>query len=279
MSTTTALNLLFPEYTDGQKVRHQDTLDVEQKVFSILDAYLQPSSAISTPTAAQEIDKLFPPASVDYTALLHLWDLVIVVTRRVDQGPPRPSDPATIAIANWDDEPTKLWADLPVLDHVLTDNVETHGIIINDDSDHQKRSRIRDINFQSFAARLTTAGVSDISRLAVYRIRNVLEVDPDFYIRGYDKVGPHLDTGIPVANVWISLASKLIFGFCKVNGEGASRNDMGGGKYWKGSAGFSVERWEFWKQRLDEIAVNDEASGETRDMAKKMKETMIAAED
>jgi hypothetical protein len=53
---------------------------------------------------------------------------------------------------------------------------------------------------------------------------------------------------------------------------------MGGGKHWKGSAGFSVERWEFWKQRLDEIAVNDEASEVTRDIAKKMKETMIAAE-
>ncbi|KAF8189013.1 hypothetical protein BJ912DRAFT_817950, partial [Pholiota molesta] len=255
----------------------------EQKVFSILDAYLQPSSAISTPSAAQEIDKLFPPASVDYTALLHLWDLVTAVVEQIPWQHPSQDrlvaliktlrdlpDPTTIAIANWDDEPTKLWADLPVLDHVLTDNVETH--------DHQKRSRIRDINFQAFAARLTTEGVSDISRLAVYRIRNVLEVDPDFYIRGYDKVGPHLDTGIPVANVWISLASKLIFGFCKVNGEGASRNDMGGGKHWKGSAGFSVERWEFWKQRLDEIAVNDEASEETRGIAKKMKETMIAAE-
>jgi hypothetical protein len=140
MSTTTALSLSFPEYTDGQKVRHQDTLDVEQKVFSILDAYLQPSSAISTPTAAEEIDKLFPPASVDYTALLHLWDLVIMVVEQIPWQHPSQDrlvalikalrdlpDPTTIAIANWDDEPTKLWADLPVLDHVLTDNVETHG--------------------------------------------------------------------------------------------------------------------------------------------------------
>jgi hypothetical protein len=151
------------------------------------------------------------------------------------------------------------------------------GIIINDDSEEEKGSRIRDINFQAFAARLTIEGVWDVSRLAVYRIRNVLEVDPDFYLPGYDKVGPHLDTGIPVANVWISLAGKLIFGLCKVNGEGAARNDMAAGKYWKGSVGFSVERWEFWKQRLDEVA-NDEASEETRGIAKKIKETMIAAE-
>jgi hypothetical protein len=125
---------------------------------------------------------------------------------------------------------------------------------------------------------LTTEGVIDISKLAVFRLRDVLEEDPDYYIEGYNEVGPHLDTGILPANVWISLASKLIFGFCKANGEGASRNHMGGGKHWKGSVGFSIERWEFWKQRLDEIAINDEASEETRGIAKKMKETMIAAE-
>jgi hypothetical protein len=152
------------------------------------------------------------------------------------------------------------------------------GIIINDDSDSEKQSRIRDINFQAFAARLTTEGVFDLSRLAVYRIRNVLEEDPNFYIASYDKVGPHLDAGILPANVWISLASKPIFGFSKANGEGADRNDMAGGKHWKGSAGFSVERWQFWKQKLDEIAINDEASEATREIAKKTKETMIAAE-
>jgi hypothetical protein len=152
------------------------------------------------------------------------------------------------------------------------------GIVIDDDSEEEKGSRIRDINFQAFAARLTIEGVWDVSRLAVYSIRDVLEEDPDFDVPGYDKVGPHLDTGIPVANVWISLAGKLIFGLCKVNGEGAARNDMPGGKHWKGSVGFSVERWEFWKQRLDEVAINDEASEETRGIAKKMKEMMIAAE-
>ncbi|KAF8189026.1 hypothetical protein BJ912DRAFT_926211 [Pholiota molesta] len=39
-----------------------------------------------------------------------------------------------------------------------------------------------------------------------------------------------------------------------------------------------VERWKFWGQRLDEIAMNDEASEETRGNAKKMKEMMITTE-
>ncbi|KAF8972515.1 hypothetical protein BDZ97DRAFT_2054011 [Flammula alnicola] len=279
----------------GKKTRHQSTLDVEQKVFSILDAYLQPSSEMSATTAAEEIDKLFPTntssSSLEFTSLMHLWDLFIVVVEQIPWQHPSQDkvaalmkaihdlpNPRTIVIADWDNRQATLWTDLPILDDVLTDNVETHGIIINNDSDEEKQSRIHDINFQGFAARLTAEGVFDLSRLAVYRLRNVLEEDPDYYIAGYDKVGPHLDACILPANVWVSLAAKTIFGFCRANGEGASRNDMAGGKHWKGSAGFSVEQWQFWKQRLEEIAVNDEASKETRAVAKKMKETMIAAE-
>ncbi|KAF8180616.1 hypothetical protein BJ912DRAFT_929258 [Pholiota molesta] len=202
MSTTTALSL-------AEKAQHLSTLDVERKVFSILDAYLQPSSAISATTAAEAIATLFPPGSVDYDPLLHLWDLFIAVDRLVAliktlRDLP---DPTTITIVDWGNGPTKL------------------GLI----SQFLKQSRIRDINFQAFAARLTTEGVIDISKLAVFRLRDVLEEDPDHYIEGYNEVGPHLDTGILPANVWITLASKLIFGFCKANGEGASRNHMGGG--------------------------------------------------
>jgi hypothetical protein len=40
-----------------------------------------------------------------------------------------------------------------------------------------------------------------------------------------------------------------------------------------------MERWEFWKEKLGGIAVNPEASEETRAIARKMKERMIVAED
>lgn len=150
--------------------------------------------------------------------------------------------------------------------------------MINDDSDEEKASRLRDINFQGFAARLTVEAVRDVSRLAVCRLRDILEGDPDYYIPGYDKVGPHLDACIRPAEVWISLAAQVILRFCRANGEGAVRNDLPGGKYWKGKEGFSFERWEFWKLKLDEIAVNGEASEDTRNIAKGMKEKMVATE-
>lgn len=153
------------------------------------------------------------------------------------------------------------------------------GIIINDDSDEQKRSRLRDINFQGFAARLTAEGVWDLSRVGVYRLRDVLEEDPDYYIAGYTKLGPHLDVCIRPAEVWISLCAGVISRLCRSNGQGADRNDMPGGKHWGGKRGFSMERWEFWKEKLGGIAVNPEASEETRAIARKMKERMIVAED
>lgn len=53
---------------------------------------------------------------------------------------------------------------------------------------------------------------------------------------------------------------------------------MAGGKHWKGKDGFSMDRWEFWKRRLDKIAVNEKASEETRSIAKTMKEKMVATE-
>jgi hypothetical protein len=45
-----------------------------------------------------------------------------------------------------------------------------------------------------------------------------------------------------------------------------------GGKYRKGREQFSVDGWEFCKQKLDEI-VNEETSEETRSVAKKMNAT------
>ena len=114
----------------------------------------------------------------------------------------------------------------------------------------------------------------------MYRLRDLLEEDPDddHTPEVDNKQGPHLDAYILPAAVWISIASTVIFGFCKVNGDGADRNDICGGKHWTGSEGFSVDRWEWWKQRLEQIAVNEEASEETRNIAKKMMETMVITE-
>lgn len=72
----------------------------------------------------------------------------------------------------------------------------------------------------------------------VYRLRDALVRNSDYDWEDYDQVELHLDACFLAANVWILLAVKNIWGFCNVNGDGASRNDIVGGKEWTGSQGF-----------------------------------------
>jgi len=151
MSTPSTLNLVPPKHTEEQQ--DLSTLDAEQKTFTILDVYLQPSSEVSATTAAQEINNLFPenPDSQQgtlnqeaYTFLLRLWELFVVVVEQIPWQHPSQDkiieltkairdlpNPITIMLEHALGDQVKLWADLPVLDEVLTDNVETHGNIIS----------------------------------------------------------------------------------------------------------------------------------------------------
>ncbi|KAF9567162.1 hypothetical protein CPC08DRAFT_814364 [Agrocybe pediades] len=288
---TSNFDLFFPKFSRESA----SSSDAERRVFDILKSYAQTSSTTTAESVANEIDVLYPtnPATgtIDYMTLEHLWELFVGIAEQIpwtDSAQDKLVEvlkalrdlpqQRSMVIDHWEKVPVKIWADIPVLPYVLSDGVETHGVIINDESEAEKQSRIRDLNFQGFAARLTNAKIFDLSRLAVYRIRSVLEDDADYYITGYDDVGTHLDVNILPAQVWIDLTSKLLYDLCQENGAGAARNDIAGGKHWKGAAGFSRARWDFWKQKLDEIAENDKAKEETRKTARKMKATMLAAE-
>ncbi|KAF9529963.1 hypothetical protein CPB83DRAFT_925422 [Crepidotus variabilis] len=81
------------------------------------------------------------------------------------------------------------------------------------------------------------------------------------------------------AEVWIKRCAKLLHRLSKTHGEGVSQNDMADEKHWKGAKGFSVERWNFWKEILDVITVSEQASKRTRLTARDLKAIMIAAEE
>ena len=55
MSATTTLNLVFPQESERDKAEHLSTLDIEPKIFALLNAFFQPSSEVSAAIAAQEI--------------------------------------------------------------------------------------------------------------------------------------------------------------------------------------------------------------------------------
>jgi hypothetical protein len=150
MSTTNALNLVFPQESERQQAQHPSTLDVEPKVFSLLNAYLQPSSEVAAAIVAQEITQLYPtdpasqqPGTYDteaYDFLLRLWELLISVVEQIPWQHPSQDkmielmkairdspNPATISFEDGVSHRVKLWTDLPVLSSVLTDNVKSHG--------------------------------------------------------------------------------------------------------------------------------------------------------
>ena len=150
MSTTSPLNFVFPEETERDKSWHQSNLELESKIFTILDTYLQPSSGVAAVIAAQEITQLYPtdPAtqtpgthdSLAFTFLYRLWELFIIVVEQIPWYHTSQDkvielmkairdipNPTPITFDDGFSHGVKLWTDLPVLGAVLVDNVETHG--------------------------------------------------------------------------------------------------------------------------------------------------------
>jgi hypothetical protein len=129
---------------------HLSNLELEWKIFMILDTYLQPSSGVSAVIAAQEITQLYPtdsatqtPGTHDslaFTFLYRLWELFVIVVEQIPWHHTSQDkvielmkairdipSPTAITFDDGFSHGVKLWADLPVLGAVLVDNVETHG--------------------------------------------------------------------------------------------------------------------------------------------------------
>ena len=74
-----------------------------------------------------------------------------------------------------------------------------------------------------------------------------------------------LDSSVLVASVWISIAGeKLYRKMVEEDGD-----DVPSGGLWEPPLkGFTVESWEFWKGAFGEVSRCDEASEETRKIAR-----------
>jgi len=136
-------NLVFSNHSRDD----ESSLETDKRVFAILNAYIQSSSSVKAIAAAQDIDSLYPtdPATktIDYTSFEHLWELFVGVAEQIPWNHPAQDklvdllkalrdlpDPRSMIIADWDEQPAKVWADMPVLAYVLSDGVESHGELI-----------------------------------------------------------------------------------------------------------------------------------------------------
>lgn len=82
------------------------------------------------------------------------------------------------------------------------------------------------------------------------------------------------------AAVWIRLAGPVIYKYC-VEGydkAGATCRLLEGSTWqWTGDLGFNLERWEFWKRRLGELAV-EVSEEETQRLLEEALSTMESVE-
>lgn len=82
------------------------------------------------------------------------------------------------------------------------------------------------------------------------------------------------ETDLPAALQWLIHASKIIYRDGQSMGAGWDlRSEKGVGK-----AGFSQERWEFWKDRLEELQKSDAIGEEVRQLLRTATVAMGKAE-
>ena len=84
-----------------------------------------------------------------------------------------------------------------------------------------------------------------------------------------------VEVHLPPMAVWIFLVGHIIYRYCQSNQDGTGEPEVqkwiggrdGGNQLWTRRDGFSLERWDFWKRRLEVISRLNEASEEARQHA------------
>lgn len=112
------------------------------------------------------------------------------------------------------------------------------------------------ISLNSYAARLLELRLGYWTRLAVWALMKALEQPPEAYRSS-------LNCAVAAAAEWIIHSGFFIFerlielGTDGISGERTGEGDesrrVSIGPLFKGKAGLTMERWQFWKQRFGEV--------------------------
>ena len=139
MAASTPLNLVLQSSDNEPWI-------INQKIFNILNTYLQPNADQTPANAAQEIGKLSPlkrPREEDKENedpaifLFEMWDVVVSLAEQIPWNHPGQNrlveliqalrdlpEPKTVELKNWDDQ--VVYSDLPLLGPVMTER--NHGM-------------------------------------------------------------------------------------------------------------------------------------------------------
>ncbi|KAE8353402.1 hypothetical protein BDV28DRAFT_148139 [Aspergillus coremiiformis] len=246
------------------------------QIFAILNEYLQPSSSTIPSVAAQSIHGLATPLLADAESLEEfLWEFWVVfinVTKQIPCESPSQQrsvelvkalikiPPTTIQI--WGND-TRLWIDLPLLGPEMR---EAWNEVPTANEAAQSGEKVKDwVNLNSFVARLLALDAQQWTTLAVWALRDALEEESS---------GPKLDCNLTVAREWFK-HSGLVLRQQTMAMENKEDRSLAGGSLYQGPAKLCSERWNFWKERLDQIGGR---GGEAGQIASVAKEAMDQAE-
>lgn len=295
------------------KFDDDDPWIIEQRMFNLLDDYLQPASTISVLDTAQALDSLFPthrsdedqpqgePREPPESFLLHMWPLFLNIAVQIPHDHPAQDKLAELVktlkslvsktpIAHIDGSDTELWKDLPLLFPTIEeelerrfhpfpagirDNVLTKSPEMSNCDEKSKQSRR---NASSFLARLTRDHTADWFALAICEVGGRLEGHVVFRHAHAHRGTPVLDF-IPERDQDIESA----FDWISICGHVLFSLDVeversGGGPLWEGKLGLCPERWQLWKRRLGGLAAFDGVSERTRELAKETRDRMEVVE-
>lgn len=275
--TTPPFTIERPTYSETE-IAENTWYTIELGIYDILASVMESGGA--TPiSAAQQLCSLFPtnrPAifAGNEGPESFLWEFWGIVAKVIGKTPFEGAyqerlvdflkalrdfpDPVELQLENWGS--VKLWADLPLLGPVFREALDTD----------------QGVNLEAFLARLTQAGIANWSWLGLVSLHAALEVEPDSRARAYEEQGPILEARVPRAVMWLEIAGRKLY---EGVAEGALRNERyGSGGNWKGAAGFSQERWNYWKKRFGEISVQEQASEATKNLAEKGEQMMAGLE-
>ena len=270
--------------------------EIEHKVFDILLLYLPENGKLSTKDAADLIDGLYPtkrPGDEKESPeefLSNLWNITNRLAGQIDCDTV-PMNRLVSLIKTVRDLPSKqtlqplapsdyrrrVWQDLPGMFLDLGELYRRECLMLLRTKSLDAKICALEINIfglqpetteylrwrntNSFIALLAAEGMGSCYYYALLTARMALE-EVKTKTKEKKEMKTIVQCYVPVAATYFILCTPALYDACLLRW-GADSGHVGG-PLWNGVRGYSVERWQFWMSRFEELAGHEFATSETK---------------
>ncbi|PLB45052.1 hypothetical protein P170DRAFT_513123 [Aspergillus steynii IBT 23096] len=250
-----------------------ESTGTQERLFKSLNDYLQSEGSISASSTAQRIDAeksslgITDPGAFCQDTWLIIRALVFQIPhdhvyqdRLVEVVDALTKLPAT-EIEVWG-EKKRMWTDLPLLGPQMREDWNPPEYNTKK-AESWPSAALKWVSLNAFAARLLRLESVTWGNFGLWTIRDVLEEETS---------GPEYEAGIDAVAVWIKYAGKQIYETSQTSDKPEERMFKPGSLY-SGPSKYCVERWAFWKDRLDQLgALGGETAGRAQETKRIMEE-------